>query len=1564
MINLLIKRDRIRGFLLGALSLLLFMGWAPPLVCQQAGDLEIVGIPKDSKCGGSDGEVTIQVKLKPGHAVGHTIQQILYQLRNSNNVPMAPSAEYVQGATFLVPADVYTPMAQVSFTNGVVIPIVGDPVEVKTTYVNMTSVVTVERKSLRHFKKNGASATTPTGVISLFVKDGVPPYSAKILSCPSAWKGPREFSLEPDERKFIYEVPPGNYTIQINDGCRSDQAITAKMEYVKSDLPKGGTDDFPYGAPYTNWDMRTSNCGWIAYLHNGKSILAYEEETRDLFDYLKDADTLARYYNYAFQTIKDFKQGRPRKYYPAGKYEFFSNEGVGSHGDSFWNLYFRISESKSYEAVWVKEKYWPLLFIQVKGSSEEMREGYNPYPLNQPFPTLTEHYQEKAEPDNPCSAHYRLRLRPHADASHLMCLPLKAELREKGKTAILETLPIPYIKNPNTPQDEYDEGKYSRLQTSLDPKKHYIVTVTDAKGSKEIIDLPPHEDLDYRFRGAGKIFRDDLCLGRRLVDLAIRRYPVPVHMKKHKITFLSAPAGFRPIPGALAVGDVYTMPDDYTGEYVHVFAVKGKAMSKKAFHKIPAGEYVFEVEICDKKYKVKASFTEKDLTADKYSENVVAFKPKLTKEECGYARFYPFAGEGGTNFLLKNGVPVLSNLFISKLPKGIETEDIRTNLTGDALGFWQTYNSITAEDHPNPQEIYLDIPATNDVMEVRLVPTPEGDAAVLEDCLPPHTIHMASAALSYDREKYIGYICSTKTSGLIRIHPINYIGAVTVQLFKKDEAQLVDGNALATVKLSLEDLKRGKSAEFKLKDTGGIPIDPEGYKMRIKDDACQNTTEERLIVYSLPSPTVIKTEGDQRKYCEGETINISIVALNTEGDDAYTWHLPDGSTRKGRKIRLENVQPNLSGTFRVEVSGIVCDEQQTVETIEFPISVAPRLLWWRKEAENTDWHNVKNWADANGNPVNAVPAPCTTVHIPATVDKAFPDLGAETNRLVYGQPECDKLYLHYGSQLGNPHHLTYTQAYVDYNFGVLNASQPVEAYQEPHFPAADSKLLARDQWYMIAAPLKEILSGDFGLAGYPKTHQRYLKIETGGNAPTDASFKRPINNLIEKLVDHNSAMALKVGNYRAGEVGYKDHKNLNLLKGIIRLPFFEDQSRKNAYPLHSYDETYKLSTFGYYNEYTLQPINKTDAAYRSDAAYRFVFEGANKRIGTVTVAGVQEEGYALSLKEGLQSGEWFMVGNPFMTAIDFNKFYEANATVIQPYYYIFNGQSKIWEHYSKDTPGTSALKSAIAPMQAVVLHKKSDADKLIFPVGNKSVLLPAWRTGNDLVELRSVEHEESLPLMITLSSTEHEATKAYLNWGGEYSVPALSNSEYGFVPTIFFVDPETGRSNTVESPTKAFGAMALGVEASLGGQMLMSFERIDRSIYEELVLVDKLEGKEQDLLANATYSFIHEPSDHPAERFILKVKRFGIANEPTDLDHVLTSDVSINRLGEHLFIDSPAGVRSVTLFDMQGRQLGEWQYTTSVTHVDLPLGVMQGVLVLDLRLQDGSRRICKIDTTR
>ena len=501
---------------------------------------------------------------------------------------------------------------------------------------------------------------------------------------------------------------------------------------------------------------------------------------------------------------------------------------------------------------------------------------------------------------------------------------------------------------------------------------------------------------------------------------------------------------------------------------------------------------------------------------------------------------------------------------------------------------------------------------------------------------------------------------------------------------------------------------------------------------------------------------------------------------------------------------------------------------------------------------------------------------------------------------------------------------------------------------------------------MIATPLKDMVSGDFGVGGYPKTYQRYLKMSTA-TPLTDASFTKPFNSQVEPLSNHNHAMALRVAGYQSGKVGYSDHTRLNMLDGIFRLPFFENPRSSSAYAHHDYDEHTETSTFRYYNENTLALTNRTDSYKRTlPDAFRFVFEknnpGRRGKIGNILVGGVNTEGYSLGAKPTGGVGDWIMLGNPFMTPMDFDKFYEVNQDKIEPYYYLFT--ENVWKVYSKATAPASTLSKEIAPLQSIVVKRKVAGD-LLFPTsGDKSVLLPSWRTGQPgryEVKNAGVVSMVEVPLTINVANREGDYSQAFLGWTNDVSAPAFVNSEYASMPTVFLVEPDAGDYNAITYPKRAHGTINLGVASSLSSPLTLSFDHIDRSVYEELTLVDKHEGVEQDLLSNPQYDFIHKPDTTPATRFALRIKRFGITNV-TSSDEMPIAEFKMFYRAGSLRVESPDALHRVVVYDMQGKTLADEVLTDNATRtVEIDTNNAHGVVVVEVFFKNGMRTVRKYD---
>lgn len=1528
---------------------LLFMGlfflWSvTSIYAQLASDFDVKVTPTPATCL-QNGQVKITVTKKTGTATyAYTAN---YNLLNSKGNSVTSTLGYVKDNVIsnLYP-DTYTALVRIEVQEtGEKIDLPPKTVTVTSTYTNPTVKVREVRKSLNNYRPNGSSAPVPTGILSVTVLDGNGPYTLTIEDAPTDYKGKKEFSLEKGKELFFYEVPAGQYRLKVSDACGDAPVQTIEMTNVRRDLPnsKISSDNMPFRTWLTmTSDMRMNQCGWLRLSYEKTRSQTNEP---DLRPYLDDIDTLARYYEYAWQTRSDGNANKPRVYHEFKKTAPFGSTNYGSDKDG---IYYKLPDGVTYMMMGQQSSlYHPLAFIRVKGSSEELPSGYSA--INYEWNSLDVDYERNNS--DPCSPTYVLKVRPRVDHDKLLCLPIT--VRVVSKT------------NPNDKQEitlTEDTYSYTNFPNPLKLNQSYTLTTIAGNGQTKTETL---EALTYSYY-LNVSRTQDKCTGEEKRQLYISRSGNSVSLAGYTIRFVSAPAWFKPVEGALAVGETYKIPENMTGTYAYPFSPKAK-INSSLYYDVPEGEYRFVLtDPCGKSYNLKQTITPNSIH---YVGDMSRLKPRTAKEECGRVRIYPFAG-GSEGILTLNGIPDQPYFRITRFPKGVSEKDLRSNIP-DNDSYWHSHKIFTSsyKGITDPRSIYIDFPATDGSVDIKLYYYDSSSSSTYDhcftlDCLPTTQLSLENPPLTYDRDSYIGYSCPSGTSGLLHIVPVNCVGDATIEIYDTQTKEL-------KYRYTKVDKTAGISQE--LTGTAENPV-PSSYRIKIIDELCENTSDEIIAVYSLASPSAIRSKEQQRKFCVGEPIELEVINL---GDKIYTWTLPNGEKRSGRKLVIDQAELKHSGKYTVTVSTIKCDGIDTEITIPTEISVSPRELWWREDAEDQNWNNLNNWSQANGKSIKAVPAPCTVVHIPAKVANGYPDLSAQsTNRDIFGDPVCSDIYFHYGSQLGTPQQLTYERAFVDYNFGKMSDGGAVEAYKQPGHQTADSKLLDRNRWYMVATPLNNMVSGDFSLAGYPKTYQRYLVASQSSNSITDVTFTRPFDTMVQTFAPpkYYHALALKVAGWETGRKGYDDHKYLNQIEGIIRIPFFADASRKAAYPLHSYDEAAGISTFRYYNEETLAPLAYTETANRGKGIYpyRFVYERYNatkptsSQIATINDGGATLQGYALSVS-GVAAGSYFMVGNPFMTPIDFDKLLEFNKDVIYPYYYVFEDNQ--WRVYSVETPSVSTRGKAIAPLQAVLLRSKSgSSSELRFPTsGAKSVLLASWSLGEDLVSVQDAAtpyKSTTLPIHLQMGhGGDAPLASAYVMWDAEGdNIPALGNNEYSESPLVYVVDTDCGEGEMVLYPKRETGRLDVGVRASYASEMVLDFSDMDKSLYEYMTLTDRKSGREQDLLRNPEYRFVHELGVADP-RFTLQLKRYGVptaVEEPADA--FVTPEISIHTVEESCIVQANQPIALIEVYDLSGQQVYRYASESNAQTLEhaISLRELPRSMVVKVYLENGFMDIRKV----
>lgn len=1511
-----------------------------PLRAQQPSDFELTATVTPGTC---EANAEIEAKVTSKKPI-YTIKSVVYTYYNETSGAVVTTVESLTSKATGLPAGTYKVVAKIVVElSGATITLSKERIRVTTSYRVPTIAFAAYRPS---FKEKA------TGMISVRVTNGsASEYTVKLTEVPTGYLGYREFTFaKTTDTKYFYNLPKGSYTVQVSDACNN---YPAQEIYISDDgLP--ANVEKPQPIPIKQ------RCGWYAFQRpfNEKNL------------YMSIPDSLKKYLEIGFDTKANLMSGSaswksfenlPTTYDDAQGIVFDWDKHPGNtplslrlkNGDTWYKmahadpadryvLAYRVkgtNEIKTYDLAFYDKEPWTSSYIVFAG-----------------FPCNGEKYSRKTWLT--------------ASSDVVYCAPVTVTVVEKDNPGVQVTAPltltadnidwrngVPY-KDKNNPSKDY----------MFDPQKEYIITVKDANDDVQKMEMGKMDPKLKYFRKY-RVLDLDYCRGVSETNFYFG-YSIPVakvipkpgdntvyrentdiiSLAGYTITLIEVPSGFTPAANSLLKLNVpYNVPANFGKEWFTPFGKEGLSgyLNQFEYAMLAPGEYKFKVK--DKCGNERIETFKIEPPVEKFSLGSQSPAPKIEVKECGRVRIYPFSN-GIENLILKNGVSYTGDdlyIHITDLPEGVHEADVRVGTGGKSL-----WLKVKAE----ASKRYFDLPRTNGSMKMslKIKRVEKGqDIVIYPNCIQNETsVDLANANLGYDRDRYVGYKCPSGTVGYVSFMPINYVGNLDVAIRKTNRTTIAEQKNVT--------VDPSKGIEFNLKSTDGTPLDDD-YLLYLKDLKCKNDNGDGtpITLYDVNSISIVRTTWVNSKYCEGDKIKLEAVSLG--GEVRYQWTLPDGTkyptdgpSKDARIYEITHAtNAQHSGEYTLVAENIICDGAPTKTEVKFTLSVAPPVLWWASDAQDANWYNVKNWRKEDGGEANAIPALCTTVHIPAEVDNYFPDLDPsistyDAKKLTYGAAECNDVYFHYGSQMGRPQLLRYSHAYVDYNFGKMDGGT-IEAHAEAHFPKSDTRLMARNRWYMLATPLKNILSGDFGLAGYPMTFQRHFKSGlTDASGLTEGSFEKPVNTLKENMDSFNHAIALKVAGYDASKVGYKEHTNLNFLNGIIRIPYYLDSGKDDYYPLHKYDKQTKTSTFRYYSMRTLAPLNKFDRYIRKpEEDFRFVFEtSSNKAIGAITVAGTSVEGYAFQLT-GDTNSELRMVGNPFMSAINFDKLVDVNSTLIEPYYYIFTNNT--WKvYYSGVTSPTSTLQKEILPLQAIVIKKKATGALLFPTAGDKNVLLAP----NKDWTLQSRTTDSSDPVRrvsVVATNNAGQGGESILLPDTELSpAPALFYPTIDEVPTVYFVDTEVGTPNIIQSGA-SLSVVPMGVHSSLMGTIELDFSSLTSNLFTRLSLYDRATRREHDLLADPHYTYQNGVNE--GTRFELRMEYPGVKSVTSphtegDLLRVIPGEDGYR-------VESTIGVKGYTLYGVDGKQLTMDEGVNALEFV-VDRVHCQSVTLLRVHLADGS----------
>lgn len=480
------------------------------IFAQSASDFSVTVVSTPSTCV-QNGKVEIKVSKVPGAPTNYTYKAY-YDLLNSKETSVTTPQGYVANNVVanLYPGT-YTALVRIEVQEtGLKIDLPPKKATITSTYKNPTVKVREVRKSLNNYRPNGSSAPVPTGILSVTVLDGNGPYTLTIEAAPTAYKGKKEFSLEKGKELFLYEVPAGQYRLKVSDACGVAPVQTLEMTNVRRDLPNSNisSDNVPFHYYFKmTSDMRLNQCGWMQLLYARTSSSTTEP---DLNPYFNDKDTLARYYDYAWQTKSDWAANKPRVYHEFQKTAPFGSTNHGSDKDG---IYYKLPDGVTYKMMRQSSNlYKPLAFIRVKGSSEELPEGYS---ATHYHPAITQSQQIRTDLDvefqkksDLCSPTYVLQVRPWTDYDVLLCFPIIVQVVSKT--------------NPNDKQEltlTEDVSKYTDFPIPLKHSESYSLTTIGGNGQTTTETIEATR-WTYKF---SHFSEGDFCTGKATYHLYIER---------------------------------------------------------------------------------------------------------------------------------------------------------------------------------------------------------------------------------------------------------------------------------------------------------------------------------------------------------------------------------------------------------------------------------------------------------------------------------------------------------------------------------------------------------------------------------------------------------------------------------------------------------------------------------------------------------------------------------------------------------------------------------------------------------------------------------------------------------------------------------------------------------------------------------------------------------------------------------------------------------------------------------------------------------------------------------
>ena len=550
-------------------------------------------------------------------------------------------------------------------------------------------------------------------------------------------------------------------------------------------------------------------------------------------------------------------------------------------------------------------------------------------------------------------------------------------------------------------------------------------------------------------------------------------------------------------------------------------------------------------------------------------------------------------------------------------------------------------------------------------------------------------------------------------------------------------------------------------------------------------------------------------------------------------------------------------------------------------------------------------------------------------HIAAPTENIQYDLMAfdNTNGLTterYRVSLLNQIHFEPGAEMLHAEYLLYDTAWVDYQLG-------------------------KARWYTLASPLKDVVAGDFYTDKSGTESSEYfqpIKFNYGINSTDNDRFSPSVYQRgwkgsnatmvgtpgVERAISGNwSALYNKVDEAYTPGTGFS-------LK-------VQDVTDSATFRLPKADTEYY-----YYSQNGAQGSDKVSGISKVNA-HRLQSDEIYQRTDNSTVGSIQVNEFTVPLGESAD-GQYYLVGNPFMTHLDMEAFFNRNTSFDEKYWLVTNGNQSA----AVGTPDNSWISvgenstAKIAPLQSFFVKLKTDEETSNF------VTAPGYITfTQDMQTLGDGGTNDGLrssnALTITATTTDGRTSRAAVAYSGMASDDYQSSedaelfldSNLGDVPMVYTV---AGTMATSINRTSELYNIPLGVYGSKQEMVTLSFGGLNQ--FSSATLYDAQEQTETPLREGKTVSVPAGTSG----RYFLR------AGTPTGNEVIARNAFLVYSVGggKVMVTSSNTPLKDIRVYTMGGAQVRSIQASGMQQEIYLN----RGIYLITVSDQDGLQETRKV----